>query len=66
MLIHPSISNEYDRLTTVVVGIARQMGEEPTIEACYDARSRESVALGTYPTEQACTEQMSAFVRVLE
>lgn len=66
MLIHPRVSNEYDRLTTVVVGIARQMGKEPTIEECYDARSRESVELGTYPSEEDCRAQMSALVQTLE
>ena len=47
MQIHPNIKSEYGRLRSVMVGIARKMGPKPAIEDCYDARSRESVELGT-------------------
>jgi N-dimethylarginine dimethylaminohydrolase len=49
-----------------MVGIARKMGSKPTIEDCYDARSRESVELGTYPDVEDCVGQMKFLVEKLE
>ena len=66
MHIHPNIKTEYGRLRSVMVGIARKMGPKPTIEECYDARSRESVQLGTYPEVEDCMAQMTILVEKLE
>ena len=49
-----------------MVGIARKMGPKPAIEDCYDARSRESVELGTYPEAEDCMGQMTNLVEKLE
>ncbi len=49
-----------------MVGIARKMGPKPAIENCYDARSRESVELGTYPDVEDCMGQMTTLVEKLE
>lgn len=66
MQIHPNIKTEYGRLRSVMVGIARKMGPKPAIEDCYDARSRESVALRTYPEVEDCMVQMTTLVEKLE
>lgn len=66
MQIHPNIKTEYGRLRSVMVGIARKMGPKPAIEDCYDARSRESVELGTYPEVEDCMVQMTTLVEKLE
>ena len=42
------------------------MGPKPAIEDCYDARSRESVELGTYPEVEDCMGQMNSLVEKLE
>ncbi len=66
MQIHPNIKSEYGRLRSVMVGIARRMGPKPAIEDCYDARSRESVELGTYPEMEDCMLQLNSLVEKLE
>lgn len=66
MQIHPNIKTEYGRLRSVMVGIARKMGPKPAIEDCYDARSRESVELGTFPEVEDCMGQMTTLVEKLE
>ncbi|REJ62446.1 MAG: amidinotransferase [Bacteroidetes bacterium] len=66
MQIHPNIKSEYGRLRSVMVGIARKMGPKPAIENCYDARSRESVELGTYPEMEDCMVQLNSLVEKLE
>ena len=66
MQIHPNIKSEYGRLRSVMVGIARKMGPKPAKEDCYDARSRESVELGTYPEVEDCMVQMNSLVEKLE
>ncbi len=66
MQIHPNIKTEYGRLRSVMVGIARKMGPKPAVEDCYDARSRESVELGTYPEVEDCMKQMTTLVEKLE
>ena len=42
------------------------MGPKPAIEDCYDARSRESVELGTYPEVEDCMLQLNSLVEKLE
>tara|TARA_B100000900_G_C20593200_1_gene722373 strand:+ start:2113 stop:2979 length:867 start_codon:yes stop_codon:yes gene_type:complete len=49
-----------------MVGIARKMGPKPAIEHCYDARSRESVELETYPEMKDCIVQIQSLVDKLE
>ena len=66
MQILPNIENEYDRLHKVVVGVARNMGGVPEIEACYDARSRVSVEQGIYPSEEECMTEVKGLIEALE
>lgn len=66
MQIQPEIHNEYGRLLSVVVGVARRMGGTPELEDCYDARSYESVQLKNYPLEEDCMAQMKGLIEVLE
>ena len=42
------------------------MGPKPAVQDCYDARSRESVELGTYPEVEDCMLQMATLVEKLE
>ncbi len=42
------------------------MGPKPAIENCYDARSRESVELGTYPEMEDCMVQLNSLAEKLE
>lgn len=66
MQIVPNVQNEFNRLKTVVVGIARRMGGTPRLEECYDARSYESVEINDYPSEEDCMAQMKGLIDVLE
>ena len=66
MQIHPNIKSEHGRLRSVMVGTARKMGLKPTIENCYDARSRESVVLETYPEMEDCMEELKLLVEKLD
>ncbi len=66
MQMHPKIKSEYGRLKTVMVGIAIDMGQKPTLNDCYDARSRESVVLGTFPTVEDCILQVTTLVEKLK
>lgn len=60
-----NIKNETDRLRAVVLGQPGSPGAAPTLSSAYDAKSYESVTMGTYPTEEAIYKEMSAFERVL-
>lgn len=64
--ISPRISSETGRLRTVVLGIADQIGDVPSVEQCYDPKSRESVSLGIYPSEEDLKTEMDAFAQVLQ
>ncbi len=66
MQINPKVKTEYGRLHTVVVGVARDMGGIPSVEDCYDARSRESVLLETFPTQEDCIDQVTRLVERLK
>ena len=58
--------NEWDALRTVVVGTAQSMGGIPTMEESYDPKSKEHIAAGTFPTEEACARELTGLVRLLE
>lgn len=59
------IHNETAQLKAVLVGIADDFGGTPTLEECYDPKSKKHVLAGTYPTEEACSTEMLALVGVL-
>ena len=65
-MIKPNIHNETAALQVIVVGIAKDMGGVPSIEKCFDPKSKEHVLAGTYPQEKDCIKEMDALVKVFE
>ena len=61
-----NIQNETSRLRTVVLGTAFHNGPIPTIEECYDPKSKIHVIAGTYPKEQDMIVEMESVARVFE
>ncbi len=61
-----NINNETSRLRAVVLGTAQSNGPTPTVEACYDPKSKEHVLAGTYPKEADMILEMEAVARVFE
>jgi len=60
------IENETSRLRAVILGTAESNGPTPTVEECYDPKSREHVLAGTYPKEEAMRLEMAAVAKVLK
>ena len=60
------VNNESDRLKTVVLGIANDLGKEPTLQDVFDAKSYESVLEKTYPKEKDLVNEMAEFEAVLK
>jgi N-dimethylarginine dimethylaminohydrolase len=65
-MLHLNIQNETSRLRTVVLGTAFHNGPIPTIEECYDPKSKIHVIEGTYPKEQDMILEMESVVKVFE
>ena len=65
-MIKLNIHNETAALQVMVVGIAKNMGGVPSIEKCFDPKSKEHVLAGTYPKEKDCIKEMDALVKVLD
>ena len=61
-----NIQNETAQLEAVVLGIANSFGGTPSLEACYDPKSKEHVKAGTFPTEESIITEMKAVCNVLE
>ena len=61
-----NIQNETAHLEAVVLGIANSFGGTPSLEACYDPKSKEHVKAGTFPTEDSIIPEMKAVCNVLE
>ncbi len=60
------IVNETSRLRAVLLGTAESCGPVPTVEECYDPKSKENVIAGTYPKEEDMVLEMDAFDAVLK
>lgn len=60
-----NVKNETSTLQAVVLGQPGSIGNVPTIDKTFDAKSYESVLKGVYPTEEAIYKEMSAFEKVL-
>lgn len=60
-----NVNNETSTLKTVVLGQPGSIGNMPSIDKTFDAKSYESIMLGVYPTEEAIYKEMSAFEKVL-
>lgn len=65
-LLTPQVSNETDRLDTVVLGLPQSLGPVPLLSEAYDAKSYESLQLGIYPSEEAVRHEMNALLKALE
>ena len=65
-MISLNIQNETAQLEAVVLGIANSFGGTPSLEACYDPKSKEHVKAGTFPTEESIIPEMKAVCDVLE
>ena len=60
------ITNETNRLKAVVLGLARNIGDQPSIEDTYDPKSLEHLKAGTYPEEQDMVKEIKAVEEVLK
>lgn len=61
-----NIQNETGQLEAVVLGIANSFGGTPTLQTCYDPKSKEHVKAGTFPLEESILPEMEAVCSVLE
>lgn len=59
------IKNETDRLKSVVLGRANDLGNPPNLQDVFDAKSFESVQNHTYPVENDLIQEMQQFENVL-
>lgn len=60
------ITNETNRLKAVVLGLARNIGDQPAIDDTYDPKSLEHLKAGTYPEEQDMVKEIKAVEDVLK
>jgi len=60
-----NVNNETSRLLAVVLGTAKSNGAIPTVEECYDPKSRENVIKETYPTEKDMIIELGELENVL-
>ena len=60
-----NIKNETSKLKTVVLGQAGSIGNIPTLNKAFDAKSYETILKGAYPKEEAISKEMSAFEKIL-
>tara|TARA_B100000787_G_scaffold92530_1_gene68309 strand:- start:1959 stop:2873 length:915 start_codon:yes stop_codon:yes gene_type:complete len=65
-MLHLNIQNETSRLRAVVLGIASHNGPTPTLEECYDPKSKIHVLAGTYPKEQDMILEMDSVLSVFK
>jgi N-dimethylarginine dimethylaminohydrolase len=60
------IHNETAKLEAVLVGIADDFGGTPSVEDCFDPKSKHHVLAGTYPTQEDCSAELRALIQVFE
>jgi len=60
-----NVKNETSTLKAVVLGQPGSIGNVPTLDKTYDAKSYESVLNEVYPMEEAIYKEMTAFEKVL-
>ncbi len=61
-----NVTNETNRLKSVILGTAVSNGATPTVEEAYDPKSLEHIKAGTYPIEKDMVTEMEAFKNALE
>ena len=64
-MIKIKIENEYSQLKTVILGIAGDIGEHPSIIDTYDPRSLYHVKNNTFPTETSLVKNVESFYNKL-
>ncbi len=65
-MILPRIKNETAQLRKVVLGVAGDFGGVPTIAETNDPKSKEHILKGSFPTQEAVTNQMASLKKVLQ
>ena len=60
-MIKIKIENEYSQLKTVILGIANDIGEAPSIFDTYDPRSLYHVKNNTFPNETSLVKNVESF-----
>ena len=65
-MLHLNIQNETSRLKSVVLGIADHNGPPPTLEECYDPKSKLHIIAGTYPKEEDMISEMESVMSIFE
>ena len=65
-MIDININDETSQLKTVVLGIADDFGGTPSLEECYDPKSKEHVLNSTFPVEEDCVSELNDFKNVLK
>ena len=65
-MISIKVHNEIAQLKAVLVGIADDFGGTPSLEACFDPKSKEHIIAGTYPVEQDLIKEIEGLCAILE
>ncbi|MFK7952004.1 MAG: dimethylarginine dimethylaminohydrolase family protein [Ekhidna sp.] len=65
-MIEVKINDETAPLEAVILGTAKSLGDEPSLEETYDPKSREHIIAGTYPKEEDLIGEMEAVASVFE
>ena len=65
-MIKLNIHNETAKLKILITGIAYDMGAVPTIDKCFDPKSKGHVIAGTYPTNEACVKEIEALINIFK
>ena len=60
-----NVNNETSKLLAVVLGTAKSNGNAPSLEDCYDPKSRENILANTYPIEEDMIIELNQFEEVL-
>ena len=65
-MIDININDETSQLKTVVLGIADDFGGTPSLDECYDPKSKEHVLNSTFPVEEDCVSELNNFKNILK
>ena len=65
-MLNLNIQNETSRLRAVVLGTAYRNGPSPSLEQCYDPKSKMHVKAGTYPSEHDMIIEMQSLANVFD
>ena len=60
-----NVNNETNKLVSVVLGIANDIGNKPSINNCIDPKTRDSIIKNNYPNEKECIEEIEKFAKIL-